>query len=146
MIEILTILILDTVVISLVCIGYTSMHKKAHNRTTDLAQARLLYIRSTIHLVYTYSHQPELMLQHLKTEMSIRKILNYRIIEDHCERMVDDRPEIRQPDKLLYMLHKEGFTPQELCVIFNLNNLNTVYVKCHRVRQKLKSRKDDSST
>ena len=101
------------------------------------AKARLNYIRILIDTVYTYSHQPELLQKHLQKEMSIKKLLAYHVIDNRCDRLFSARVKVNSNDQLLYMLHKEGFSPRELCVILELYTLNSVYVKCHRINKKL---------
>lgn len=39
-----------------------------------------------------------------------------------------------------------GFSARELCVIFALNNTNTVYVKCHQLNKKLNKEVVESQT
>lgn len=130
-------LFLDMVVVALIC-GWTLASCRRRLKCADsLASARLNYIRILIDLVYTYSHRPEQLLKMLQTEMSIKKLLCCHVIEDGTESLVPQEIRVAKNDKLLYQLHEEGFTPRELCVIFGLNNLNSVYVKYHRMNKRL---------
>lgn len=130
---IITILIMD---IFIVLIIYRRLRN--HIRcASGQAKARLNYIRILIDTVYSYSNQPELLQKHMQKEMSIKKLMAYHVIDNRCERFFTAATKVNGNDQLLYMLHKEGFSPRELCVIFELNNLNSVYVKCHRINKKL---------
>lgn len=130
---IITILVMD---IFIVLIIYRRLRNHIHY-VSGQAKARLNYIRILIDTVYTYSHQPELLQKPLQKEMSIKKLLAYHVIDNRCDRLFSARMKVNSNDQLLYMLHKEGFSPRELCVIFEWNNLNSVYVKCHRINKKL---------
>ena len=130
---IITILVMD---IFIVLIIYRRLRHHIQY-VSGQAKARLNYIRILIDTVYTYSHQPELLQKHLQKEMSIKKLLAYHVIDNRCDRLFSARMKVNSNDQLLYMLHKEGFSLRELCVIFELNNLNSVYVKCHRINKKL---------
>ena len=133
MINILIIFVMD---ILLVLAGYQYFCNHFRN-TSKLATARLNYIRILIDTVYTYYHHPELMRKHLQKEMAIKKLMAYHVVDNHCGYFFTSRTKVSTNDQLLYMLHKEGFTPRELCIIFELNNINSVYVKCHRINKKL---------
>ena len=77
------------------------------------------------------------MRKHLQKEMAIKKLMACHVVDNHCGHFFTSRTKVSTNDQLLYMLHKEGFTPRELCIIFELNNINSVYVKCHRINKKL---------
>lgn len=105
---------------------------KLKNRIRDSRH----YVCILIENVYTFKNDPQRLRDRLLNEMTIKKFLCYHLVDD------DDGifpPDLKctKKDKLLYKLHLEGFTPKELCILFELNNLNTVYVKCHRVSKKL---------
>lgn len=130
---IITILVMD---IFIVLIIYRRLRHHIQY-VSGQAKARLNYIRILIDTVYTYSHQPELLQKHLQKEMSIKKLLAYHVIDNRCDRLFSARMKVNSNDQLLYMLHKEGFSPRELCIIFELNNLNSLFFKCHRINKKL---------
>lgn len=132
------ILFLNMVVVLFACGWMVVSYKHRLKRTGDTAVARLYYIRKLMDLVYTYSHRPEQLLRLLQTEMSIKKLLCYHVVEDATDGLIPDEARVSKNDRLLYQLHKEGFSPRELCVIFGLNNLNSVYVKYHRMNKRLR--------
>ena len=110
---IITILVMD---IFIVLIIYRRLRHHIQY-VSGQAKARLNYIRILIDTVYTYSHQPELLQKHLQKEMSIKKLLAYHVIDNRCDRLFSARVKVNSNDQLLYMLHKEGFSPRELCII-----------------------------
>ena len=95
-----------------------------------------LYVCILIETVYTYKNSPQLLRDRLLQEMTIKKLLCYHLVEDD-ENFFPSDLKCTKRDKLLYKLHLEGFTYKELCILFELNNLNSVYVKCHRINKKL---------
>lgn len=134
---IITILVMDIFIVLLI---YRRLRNRFHAATLQ-AKSRLNYIRILADTVYTYSHRPELLQKQLQKELSIKKLMAYHVIEGRCDRFFSSTIKVNRKDQLLYMLYKEGFTPRELCVIFELNNLNSVYVKCHRIKKKLHTEK-----
>lgn len=133
MLYIITIFIMDIIIVLFI---YRSLRNR-FQEVTRQASARLDYIRILIDTVYTHDHHPESLQKHMQKEMSIKKLMAYHVVENHCERFFCSRIKVNRNDQLLYMLHQEGFSPRELCIIFELNNLNSVYVKCHRINKKL---------
>lgn len=112
-------------------------YRKCLKEVRICAANRLRYIQILIEVVYTYKNQPSHMREHLLQEMTINKMLNYHIVDNCCNRIFAPDLKCTERDKLLYMLHKEGFSARELCIIFQLNNINSVYVKRHRINKLL---------
>lgn len=134
---IITLIFLDLIVVVLVCRFHFATQKRHFRRIESRARDRLLYIQSLIDLIYTYKHNPVLLESHLTQQVSIKKILSHHVIDDECEKYIPKDLKILKTDMLLYTLYQEGFSYRELCVIFELNNLNSVYVKYHRINKKL---------
>lgn len=130
-------LIVHLLAVYLFCRIRALKQKIETDRLKEQAESRLRYIRSLLDMVYTYQRKPEQLLVHLREEMSVNKLLSYHIIEDRCNEVFDPALKIGKKDQILYLLLEEGFTSRELCVMLELNNLNSVYVKYHRVRKKL---------
>ena len=101
------------------------------------SEARLAYIRTLIETVYVFGNKPDMLQSHIKHEMSIKKLLFYGVIERQPTEASDPARRINETDQLVYQLLQNGFSPRELCVIFNLNNINSLYVKYHRINRKL---------
>ena len=74
-----------------------------------------------------------------------QKAARLRNIEDRCDELFDPKLKINKNDLLMYQLYEEGFSPKELCVLFGLNNLNSFYIKHHRIKQKLGQSPSDKS-
>lgn len=130
-------IILDLIVVIMVCRFYSSTQKRHLRCVESRARDRLLYIQSLIEIIYTYKHNPTQLEAHLSNQVSVKKILSYHVIDDECEKYIPKDLKINKNDRLLYTLYQEGFSYRELCVMFELNNLNSAYVKYHRVNKKL---------
>lgn len=130
-------LILDVLVVCLFFHLQTLKHKREKERLKEQAESRLLYIRSLSDILYTYQRKPEQLCERLYEEMAVNKLLSYRVIEDRSDEQFDPALKLNKKDRLLYLLVEDGFTPRELCVLMELNNMNSVYVKYHRIRKKL---------
>jgi len=123
---------------SILILAVLREQKHYSNKLRNEAQARLNYIHILIDTVYVYGNNHELLSKRLKQEMSAKKLLLYGIIERKQTEACDPELKISEDDRLLYQLLQEGFSLRELCIIFTLNNLNSLYVKHHRIRKKLK--------
>lgn len=133
----MTIFIIDVLIISVIIFVALRERRRYGDRLCSEAQARLDYIHILIDTVYTYGNNHELLSVRLKQEMSAKKLLLYGIIERKQTEACRPELKINEDDRLLYQLLQEGFSPRELCIVFSLNNLNSLYVKHHRIRKKL---------
>lgn len=119
--------------------------KHRYKEMKRIAESRILYIHILLETIYTYNHDPKLLQKHLQCEMTVKKLLGYGTIEDRCDELFDPKLKINKNDLLMYQLYEEGFSPKELCVLFGLNNLNSFYVKHHRINKKLGKIPSDKS-
>lgn len=131
------IFIIDILLMSILILTVLRERKLYMRKLHDEAQARLNYIHILIDTVYTYGSSHELLSTRLKQEMSAKKLLLYGIVERKKTEACAPELKISEDDRLLYQLLQEGFSPRELCIIFALNNINSLYVKHHRIRKKL---------
>ena len=69
--------------------------------------------------------------------MTVDVLMAYHVVTP-SDNTKYDKMNCRQADKLLCKLSDMGFTPRELCMLFSLNNINSVYVKISRMNKKLK--------
>lgn len=66
------------------------------------------------------------------------------MIDNSCPELSEEDLNVMSGNKLtkgekdFYLLSKLGFTPSELCVVFDYQNLNSVYVKESRINGKLR--------
>ncbi|MCM1532993.1 MAG: hypothetical protein NC114_12100 [Ruminococcus flavefaciens] len=133
----MTIFIIDILFISILVFVVLRENRLHSHRLRSKAQAQLDYIHILIETVYVYGNNHELLSKRLKQEMSAKKLLLYGIIERKRTEADDPELKISEDDRLLYQLLHEGFSPRELCIIFSLSNINSLYVKHHRIRKKL---------
>lgn len=134
---IFTIILIITLLAIIVLTHYIVEQNRRLNSHKLKARDRLKYIQILMRIVYYHKHDPIHLTAHIHDEMSILKILSYHIIDDVCDKYFPPELKCSKNDKLLYILHEDGFTARELCVIFGLNNMNSVYVKCSRINKKL---------
>lgn len=137
---IIAIFILDAVVISLITVIVKRYYRDIERRSEN----RLRFIRMIIEIIYLHKHNPDKLPEHLTQEINIRKMLIYNIIDDDYKPYCGNI-KAREEDKLLYMLHMQGFSARELCIIFGLNNVHSVQVKYSRINIKLnKNEKEET--
>lgn len=129
---IIAIFILDAVVIALIIVIVKRYYRDIERRS----ETRLRFIRMIIDIMYLHKHNPNKLPEHLMQEINIRKMLIYNIIDDDYKPYCGNI-KAREEDKLLYMLHMQGFSARELCIIFGLNNVHSVQVKYSRMKIKL---------
>lgn len=133
---IIFVLLLDHLIILPLIIRFIKKNKE-YAKYKTLSSDCIRYIEMLIETVYTYKHQPQHLCDHLI--QTIKKLLSYHIIDEDCSHLFPSDLKCRKNDMLLYKLHMMGFTAKELCLLFELNNINSVYVKCHRIKKKLNS-------
>lgn len=116
----------------------SSLHRKAEDSRR--------YVGMLLETVYTHKHRPQHLLEHLLEEMTADKLLCYHLITDDFRGIFPEDFNANKRDMLLYKLSLEGFTPKQLCLMFQLNNLNSVYVKCCRINKKLHPQEEPDKT
>lgn len=139
------IIIINLLLAIALCIQGWIFVKHRYKEMKRIAESRILYIHILLETIYTYNHDPKLLQKHLQCEMTVKKLLGYGTIEDRCDELFDPKLKINKNDLLMYQLYEEGFSPKELCVLFGLNNLNSFYVKHHRINKKLGKIPSDKS-
>lgn len=135
---ILILIVIDAVLIALVYRVY-SILKNAHgNRAeTALSRDRLIYIRKIIDTVYTHQSNAERLQKRIIELTKSDVLLAYHVVMPPNDTGYD-KVGCNEADKLLCKLADMGFTPRELCMLFSLNNINSVYVKMSRMNKRLK--------
>ena len=129
---------IDAVVIALVCRVFSIQQKKQLTKyEIALSDDRLIYIRKMIDTLYTYNHNPEKLRKHIIELMKADVLIAYHVVTP-SDRTKYDEVNCKKTDKLLCKLSDMGFTPRELCMLFSLNNINSVYVKMSRMNKRLK--------
>ncbi len=108
--------------------------------TQDISDKRLALIRRLIDLAYTYSDK-ELFHQKFMEAININSLKDSEVVE-----MGDNVLQISCTEKLsddemeMYCLMEQGFTAQEIAVIYKEKSLNAVYIKRHRLKETQRSR------
>lgn len=102
-----------------------------------LSNEQLRLIRSLLDLCYTYRESPAVFLDKFKDKVNIRELKSYMLIEYPKNRF----PRLKEDERLLCLLLEAGFTRRELCIVFNLKKASNLYIKHHRILQKLGDRK-----
>lgn len=113
----------------------------------NMADRRLHLLRYLIDLSYTYKSDKDLFYKKFVETININELMKYwRIIDmsvpEELMRNTSQAIEescLRSKDIDLFRLLEAGFTPRELSIIYDLNNTHSIYVKCCRLRAKLKA-------
>lgn len=91
------------------------------------------FLQKLIKLAFTFETNKDLFYEKFVATIDVEALKEYGIIE------VDStNPELTPQEAELYSLIEAGFTPEELCVIYKKKNLNSIYIKRHRLNKKLK--------
>jgi hypothetical protein len=99
-------------------------------------------LRRLLSHAYIYNYNPEMFLRKFQEEVHISQLHYSDVICTNTEkrwikrlnRLKYDQP-IKNQDILLYILLDNGFTPQELSVVFGMKNINSIYVRYSRIRK-----------
>lgn len=124
--------------------GYALRRIKYYRRCRYLAEGRMRLFRRLLELAYLYRSNPVLFQKKFCEEVSIDRLQCCDIICGDRElkqlREVDSNPALKNRDILLCILLEKGFTPQELSVIYGMNNYNSIYVRLSRIRKRRSGR------
>ncbi len=124
----------------LVMLGFHLFRRvKYYRRCRHLADQRMQLLRVLLGLAYVHQSNPQLFVKRFYEEVNIGRLECYDVI---CECLEQRQLEEAQNDLglkkrdvlLCFLLHK-GFTPQELSVIYGMNNYNSIYVRFSRIRK-----------
>lgn len=131
----------DAIAVAIFCRFYADAQKRKNRNAELLARNRLIYIRFLVDTVYLYCNQPKQLTDHLKTEMSVEKMIAYHILDQDVE--IPDGIKCKDRDWLLRELYRKEFSAQQLVIMFGLSNVNSVYVKSCRINKKIKAAKNN---
>lgn len=117
----------------------------------DMADRRLQLLRYLIDLSYTYKSDKVLFYKKFVETINIHELKRWQVVDTSVPEALAQSTQLayeesclRTKDIDLYRLLEAGFTPRELSIIYNLNNTHSIYVKCCRLRAKLKALENDS--
>lgn len=115
------------------------------SRSMTTSHQRFLFIRKLISLAFIYEHNTDLFHKKFVEMVNIKTLKRRQIINpmniisnDEFIASLKDKGLTEWELEICY-LTELGFTAQELCVIYGLKNINSIYVKRHRIKKKLKA-------
>lgn len=120
-----------SVILLLVVVGYLCHTCFNQQR---LLHRRLGLLRRLIELSFQHAHQPLTFLNKFNEEVCVRRLLEAKIIP--MPRSAATRS-VKESEVFLCRLIDAGFSRREVCVIFGLKNISSLYVKHHRIEKKL---------
>lgn len=114
------------------------------SRSMTTSHQRFLFIRKLISLAFIYGHDTDLFHKKFVEMVNIKTLKRRQIIhpmnfipnDEFIESLKDKG--LTEWEIEICCLTELGFTAQELCVIYGLKNINSIYVKRHRIKKKLK--------
>lgn len=106
-----------------------------HRRTCRLSANRLRLLHHLIEIHYLFKDRPPVFVRKFQEETCIRKLKDADII--HWNRPSRET-NVNDDEQFLYQLLKVGFSRKAICVIFDLKSVNSLYVKFHRLKKRLK--------
>jgi len=101
-----------------------------------LADRRLELVRRLIDHSYQYAHQPLTFVHKFNEEVCVQRLLEAKIVP--MPRHAATRS-AKESEVFLCRLIDAGFSRREVCVIFGLKNIGSLYVKYHRIKKKLRA-------
>ena len=113
-------------------VGIVIQNRRWHR----LADNRLQLIRHLIDLSYSYKEQPLKFLHHFCDAIRVPALRNSHIVQISRH---TSYTETEEDSRFLIQLLDAGFSRREVCAIFDLKNINCLYVKFNRAKKKLKS-------
>ncbi len=115
------------------------------NDQERIALGRLALIRKLISLAHVYEHDKELFYKKFVETVDTSTLRKHEVFEMVFPNQNNlPTSSIEQKDVELFCLKEQGFTTEELCVILGLKNPNSLYVKLHKLRKKMKQPLDGS--
>lgn len=95
-------------------------------------------------LAFTYEHDLEMFHKKFVQMVNVENLKRYKVIEVGEQVLQDGSYDLKVDPSLLnskelemYCLTKRGFTSREMAVVYGMKNINSIYVKKHRLKKKL---------
>lgn len=99
-----------------------------------IAYNRLQLLRRVIEYMYLYKDRPIVFLHKTQEELQYKKLLKSNIIPMRSHSKMTESTTM---ELFMCRLIDAGFSRKEVCAIFDLKNVNCLYVKFHRAKKKL---------
>ncbi len=122
-------------------LNYSLVHLLVRKKYLQKIEQLVSLMREFIDLAYIYGDCPERFYGKFVEKVSVDSLRKRGIIKPETllrkpkyHRMCN---ELRYKDAELWTLLMIGFTPREIMVVYGIKNINSVYVKIHRLRGRL---------
>lgn len=128
---------------------YLFRRMKYNRRCRHLADQRMQLLRILLGLAYVHQSNPPLFVKKFYEEVHIGRLECYDMIcecpEQEQLKQAQRDLGLKKRDFLLCLLLSKGFTPQELSVVYGMNNYNSIYVRFSRIRKHCRLRMSEES-
>lgn len=111
----------------------------SRNQIKRISNNRLRYIKDCFDTLYQYEHNPTTFLAKCKDLVHVKRLAEYHIIDsphlsNHIKR---NWHKLTPAEKQFVCFMEAGFSNRELCAIFHVGKIGSVYVKYYRIRSKI---------
>lgn len=104
----------------------------------QIAYNRLCYIKDWLDLLYVYKNVPVTFQGRCKLLAHVKQFCKYKIINHHPIKWTIKKKwrKMTTAEKNLICLMDAGFSNRELCAIFQVGKVGSIYVKYYRIKLK----------
>ena len=112
---------------------------RSRNRIKAISNNRLRYIKDCFDTLYQYENNPTTFLAKCKDLAHIKRLAEYHIIDNPhlSNRIKRNWHKLTPTEKQFVCFMEAGFSNRELCAIFHVGKIGSVYVKYYRIRSKI---------
>lgn len=106
--------------------------------SVQIAHNRLCYIKDWLGLLYVYKNVPVTFQGRCKLLAHVKQFCKYKIINHHPIKWTIKKKwrKMTTAEKNLICLMDAGFSNRELCAIFQVGKVGSIYVKYYRIKLK----------
>lgn len=106
--------------------------------SVQIAHNRLCYIKDWLGLLYVYKNDPVTFQERCKLLAHVKQLCKYKIINHHPIKWTIKKKwqKMTSSEKNLICLMDAGFSNRELCAIFQVGKVGSIYVKYYRIKLK----------
>ncbi len=132
MIEIVLVVIIVLLFIVIIVLA------RSLNNIKKLANNRLMFIKDCLDLLYVFSNDSQSFHNRCKSLVHIRQLARYNIVswKPPCAHFRKKWHKMSTSEKQFICLMNAGFSNRELCTIFQVGKISSIYVKYHRIKSK----------
>ena len=127
---------LCTIIVLLVVL--VAVLAKSLNETKKLASNSLLLIKDWLDLLYVFSDDSQAFHNRCKNIAHIRQLTKYNIVSWNPPSATIKMKwhKMSVSERQFICLMNAGFSNRELCAIFQVGKISSIYVKYHRIKAK----------